>query len=52
MFENVYFAVHAIGFMTIVAVVVFIGLTALGNGFDMVQKRTYKNRKKWDRESS
>ncbi len=52
MFENVYFIINAIWFVAVVAAVVFVGLTALGSGFDMIQKRSYKNRKKWDRESS
>ena len=52
MFENIYFIIKAIWFVAVVAAVVFVGLTALSSGFDVIQKRFYKNRKKWDRESS
>jgi len=51
MIENIYFIVNAIWFIVVAAVAVFVCSTVLGSGFDMIQKRSYKNRKKWDRES-
>ena len=51
MIENIYVIVNVIWFIIVAAAAVFICSTVLGSGFDMIQKRSYKNRKKWDRES-
>ena len=49
MHENIYFIVNALFFLGVVAALVFVVLTAIGSGFDMIQRRAYRNKKKWDR---
>ena len=50
MHENIYFIVNALFFLGVVASLVFVVLTAIGSGFDMIQRRAYRNKKKWDKQ--
>jgi len=50
MHENIYFIVNALFFLAVIACLTFVGLTLLGSGFDMIQRRAYRNKKKWDKQ--